>query len=125
MANHKDLDVWKKAIGLVKDVYEVTNGFPADERFGITQQIRRAAVSVPSNIAEGSGRSGDKELLKYLYIALGSLAELETQFIISLELKFCGNKEILEKIEEVRKMAIGLIKYMKSKKIEKANYETL
>ena len=124
MANHKDLDVWKKAIGLVKDVYEITNGFPADERFGITQQIRRAAVSVPSNIAEGSGRNGDKELLKFLYIALGSLAELETQLIISHELKFCGNKEILDKIEEVRKMTIGLIKYMKSTKIEKAKDET-
>ena len=81
--NHKNLDVWKKSIALVKDVYNITKGFPDDEKFGIVNQIRRAAVSIPSNIAEGCGRCSDKELLRFLDIANGSLAELETQLIIA------------------------------------------
>ena len=83
--NHKDLDVWKKSMDLVEAVYALTKSFPDDERFGLTNQIQRAAVSVPSNIAEGSARKSDKELIQFIYIALGSLSEIETQYLIALD----------------------------------------
>ena len=79
---HWQLTVWQDSIALVKRVYELTGGFPREELFGLTSQMRRAAVSVASNIAEGSAREGDKEFLRFLYIARGPLAELETQNII-------------------------------------------
>jgi four helix bundle protein len=77
--NHKDLDVWKKSMNLVVLIYDITSKFPSDERFGLTSQMRRAAVSIPSNIAEGAARKGDKEFIQFLMIALGSLSEVETQ----------------------------------------------
>jgi four helix bundle protein len=77
--DHKDLDVWKKSMNLVVLIYDITSKFPSDERFGLTSQMRRAAVSIPSNIAEGAARKGDKEFIQFLMIALGSLSELETQ----------------------------------------------
>jgi len=83
---HKDLRVWQSAIALVEDVYRLTSTFPRDEQFGLTSQMRRAAVSVPSNIAEGSARQTTKELLHFLSIAAGSLAELDTQLRINARL---------------------------------------
>ena len=83
---HKDLDVWKLGIELVQEVYEVTKVFPKEEMYGLTSQIRRAAVSIPSNIAEGYARESIKELIRFLYISLGSLSELETQLLISIKL---------------------------------------
>ena len=80
---HKDLDVWKESILLVKDIYEISSNFPKEEIYGLTLQIRRNATSIPSNIAEGAARNTKKEFLKFLYIALGSLSELETQLIIA------------------------------------------
>ena len=77
--DHKEMDVWNKAVDLVENIYSITANFPQNEVYGLTAQIRRAAVSVPSNIAEGCGRRSDKELMNFLYIASGSLAELETQ----------------------------------------------
>jgi four helix bundle protein len=77
--DHKDLDLWKKSMNLVVLIYDITSKFPSDERFGLTSQMRRAAVSIPSNIAEGAARKGDKEFIQFLMIALGSLSELETQ----------------------------------------------
>jgi four helix bundle protein len=77
--DHKDLDVWKKSMALVVLIYDITSKFSSDERFGLTSQMRRAAVSIPSNIAEGAARKGDKEFIQFLMIALGSLSELETQ----------------------------------------------
>ena len=74
--NHKDLDVWKESMNLAREVYLLTQTFPKEERYGITSQIRRSAVSIPSNIAEGAARSSDKEYIQFLYISLGSLAEL-------------------------------------------------
>lgn len=79
MATHKNLDVWKKSVQFVTDVYHLTSGFPKEEIFGLTNQIRRASVSIPSNIAEGAARNSDKELIHFLYIALGSHQELDTQ----------------------------------------------
>jgi four helix bundle protein len=85
--NHKDLEVWKKSMDLVEDVYALSKFFPNDEKFGLTNQIRRASVSVPSNISEGAARKSDKEFIQFLYIALGSLSELETQYLIAVRLK--------------------------------------
>jgi four helix bundle protein len=76
---HYILEAWKEAKKLVREIYQLTQGFPKDETFGLTSQMRRAAVSIPSNIAEGAARSGQKELLQFLNIARGSLSELETQ----------------------------------------------
>lgn len=115
MANHKDLDVWKEAMKLAKELYHLTSRFPKDELYGLTAQIRRAAVSVPSNIAEGAARNSDKEFMQFLYISLGSLAETETQVLLAHDLEILKNIDILKHIEHVRKLLTGLIKYLKSK----------
>ena len=81
--DHKDLEVWKKSMDLVESIYTLTQRFPEAEKFGLTSQMRRSAVSIPSNIAEGAARKGDKEFLHFLPIALGSLSELETQYLIA------------------------------------------
>ena len=75
---HKDLDVWKLSIQLVKNIYQLTSKFPSEEKFGLVAQIRRAAVSIPSNISEGEARNSDKDYIRFLYISLGSLSEIET-----------------------------------------------
>ena len=95
---------------LVKDVYAVTTSFPKEESYGLTSQIRKAAVSIPSNIAEGAARTGTKEFLRFLSIARGSLSELETQIILAKELNFMkSNKELLEKINDVFGLLGGLM----------------
>ncbi|WP_134088780.1 four helix bundle protein [Olivibacter sp. XZL3] len=118
MKTHKDLDVWKKSIDLVTVVYIITERLPKEEIYGLTSQIRRCSVSIPSNIAEGSARQGKKEFIYFLYIALGSIAELETQLIIAEKLKYLtpeNNRSVLPKVEEIRKMLVGLIKFVKSR----------
>jgi four helix bundle protein len=115
MKTHKDLEAWRQSIELVKTIYQATATFPKQEVYGITSQIRRSAVSVPSNIAEGAARNSLKEFIQFLYISLGSLSELETQWIIAGELGFTDNTEIIEKIETIRKIILGLIKHLKSK----------
>lgn len=114
--NHKDLEVWKKSMDLVEDVYALSKFFPNDEKFGLTNQIRRASVSVPSNISEGAARKSDKEFIQFLYIALGSLSELETQYLITVRLKYIiENIEIENKINEVKRMIVGLRNYLLNK----------
>ena len=109
----KDLNVWKEAMSLVKQVYIATKKFPKEEIYGITSQIRRAAVSIPSNIAEGNGRKNRKEYVNFLSIANGSLMELETQLIISENIQYL-DKEILEillkQVELVSRLLNGLRK---------------
>ena len=112
---HKDLDVWKKSMDLVERVYRRTESFPDSEKYGLTNQIRRCAVSVSSNIAEGAARNTDKEFVQFCYIALGSLSELETQLLIAERLKYSQNIDILENVVEIRRMLLRLIKYLKSK----------
>lgn len=116
MKDHKDLDVWKQSMLLAEDIYALTKEFPSEERFGLSSQIKRAVVSIPSNIAEGAGRKGDKEFIQFLYIAMGSLSELETQLILSDRLQFVNSIEIyLNQIEKIRKMLFGLIRYVNNK----------
>lgn len=117
---HTDLDVWKKTIDLVTDIYKITKGFPEEERFSLTSQLRRSAVSIPSNIAEGAARRSDKEFIQFLYIALGSAAETETQLIIASNINYLKeDAPVFLKIENVRKMILGLIKSLKGKDNEK------
>ncbi len=109
--SYQDLQAGKAAINLVKEIYKVTERFPPSEIYGLSSQIRRAAVSIPSNIAEGQGRNSSKEFKQFLSIALGSLAELETQLIIAQEIDYLRSEELkplLATLDNVRKMARGL-----------------
>ena len=107
---------WQEAIRLVKLIYELTANFPKHEVFALVSQMRRASVSVPSNIAEGAGRSSDKEFIQYLNIARGSLSELETQYIIAKELGYIADHDDLrEKMDTLFALLGGLIKHLKSK----------
>ena len=110
------MDVWKLSLELVTHVYRLTSDFPAEERFGLAQQMRRAAVPVPSNIAEGAARKSQKEFMQFLYVALGSLAELETQLVISERLGFNKTEisQTLDNCNRVRQMLVGLIRYCKN-----------
>ncbi len=112
----RDLIVWQKAIELVILIYRITKTFPEDERFGLVSQIRRASISIPSNIAEGYGRNHTNDYLRFLQIAVGSVYELQTQLIISHNLGYLSKelfKETEEKTREVERILIGLIKKIK------------
>jgi four helix bundle protein len=114
--NYTELEVWKCARGLVKLVYLLTKSFPKEEIYGLTNQIRRSVVSVPSNIAEGIGRPSNKETIHFLYIAKGSLQEVETQLYLSFDLEYILNdelKNILEKVISFKKLLNGFINYYK------------
>ena len=124
MTTHKDLTVWKKSMNLVILIYKVTGKFPKEELFGLTSQMRRAAVSIPSNIAEGHGRHSEKEVIRFLYISLGSASELETQILLSNKLDFLNGEDFNQLNElnnEVLKMLASLIR---SKNNELVNLDT-
>lgn len=107
MNRYKNLEIWKRSVGLSTKVYELTNSFPKDEKYGIIAQIRRCAVSVPSNIAEGAGRGSKKDFKRFLNIAYGSIYELETQLLISKNLGYLNSdehEEIKSEIDEIQKM---------------------
>jgi four helix bundle protein len=115
---HTDLEVWKKSIELVKCIYQATSLFPKEEIYALTSQMRRSVVSIPSNIAEGATRQSNKEFIQFLFIALGSASELETQLIISKELCYMETsvyQSLNSKIEEISKILNGLIKYRRTK----------
>lgn len=113
---HQDLEVWNKAIKLVTDIYIITKNYPKDEIYALTSQMRRCAVSIPSNIAEGCARFSDKETLKFLSIAMGSISELETQIIISKNIGYIeGIDSIISQISSVKKLILGLVKYFNTK----------
>jgi len=116
--NYTELDVWINARELVKLVYGLTKSFPKEELYGITNQIRRSAVSVPSNIAEGCGRQSNKETIQFLYIAKGSLYELETQLYLSQDIDYISEEEldsIIRKVTSCKKLINGFINYFKNK----------
>lgn len=118
MKTHKDLKVWKESVALVTEIYSITKSFPKEEMYGLTNQIRRCAVSVPSNISEGAARQTNKEFIQFLYIALGSNTELETQLLIAFNLNFISEvdyENCYRKVDEIGKMLSGLISYRKSK----------
>jgi four helix bundle protein len=94
--SYRDLLVWQKSMDLVVEVYRFTDGFPNREIYGLTSQLRRAAVSIPSNIAEGHGRHGTGDFVRFLDIALGSLCEVQTQLLISERLEFCSHAAYLQ-----------------------------
>ena len=114
--NHKDLDVWKNSMQLVLKIYKWIDLLPNGEKFGLISQIKRSAVSIPSNIAEGAGRSSTKELIRFLDIASGSLSELETQLILVNKLNFYNTSVLIDTdIVVIRKMLFRLKKALKNK----------
>lgn len=111
--NFRDLDVWKKGIETIKDVYKTTDSFPKREFYGLASQMQRCSISIPSNIAEGLNRFHNKEYRQFLYIALGSCAELETQIEIAVELKYVNEQRkayLIEKLDHESRMLRNLIK---------------
>ena|ERR1051325_5543801 len=118
VSSYKDLEVWKKSMLLVTAVYSITKGFPKEETYGITNQIRRASTSVPANIAEGATRKSTKYYLQFLNIARGSLAELETFLTISYNLNYITDKDLnalTDHTEEIGKMLNGLMNSLNKK----------
>ncbi len=117
MKDFRDLKVWEKAHQLTLSVYRATTCFPSEEKYGLTGQLRRAAASIPSNIAEGCGRSGDRELARFLQIAMGSASELEYQLLLCLDLgllQTTGYKELEKPTIEVKRMLTSLIRKLKA-----------
>jgi len=116
MKDFKKLDVWKKSIELVTSIFKISKDFPTEEKYGLTSQITRAAVSIPSNIAEGSSRHSEKDYFRFLEIALGSAFELETQLVIVEKLEFLNSSELSKLIDEtksIQKMLSGLMSKLK------------
>ena len=113
MMTHKDLEIWQRSIELVEGVYKLTRTFPQEELYGLMSQMRRAAISIPSNIAEGAARRSNKEFVQFLYVALGSLSELETQCLIAIRLGYSKDEKILNDIEVLRRKLLNFIKYKK------------
>lgn len=111
MKGHHKLEVWKRSIDFVTKIYKLTDGFPKNEIYGLVQQMRRSAVSIPRNIAEGAGRNSKNEFRQFLSIAQGSVAELETQILIAQKLGFVkGSDSLLNELDELSRMLIGLVK---------------
>lgn len=116
MHNYRELKIWQKAIDLSEDIYMLVADFPTDEKFGIVSQLRRASVSVPSNIAEGSSRKSEKEFAHYLSMSLGSLFEIETQLIISNRVDYIKDETLEEfknKITDLIKMIMAFKNHIK------------
>jgi four helix bundle protein len=111
--NHRSLKAWQASIVLVEHVYQATRSFPRDEIFGLVSQMRRCAVSVPANIAEGSARSGTKELLQFLSIAAASLSELDTHVEIAIRLGYIKDDALVREIDDVGGLIMGLIASIK------------
>jgi four helix bundle protein len=110
MHNVKKLSIWIKSVDFVTEIYKVTNTFPSNERFGLVSQLQRAAVSVPTNISEGSAKSSNKDFARFLEISLGSTCELETELLISLNLSYIDLEkynQLQEELVELQKMIIG------------------
>ncbi len=113
MHNFKNIIAWQKAMSLVKDVYLLTEKFPKQEVYGLASQVNRSAISIPSNIAEGSGQNSNKEFVRFLDISISSSFELETQILLAKELGFVSDEKlntVLEKLAEVQKLIFGFQK---------------
>ena len=115
---YRDLDVWKQTKDLVTEIYRITKAFPKDEQFGLTNQLRRAAVSIPSNIAEGCGRNHFKDSIQFFFVSRGSLYEIETQIIIAFDLGYLTESEqtnIINKIKSCKRLLNGFINYFQNR----------
>jgi len=117
VVTHKNLEVWKKAMDLAMQVYSLTARFPKEELYGLTSQMRRSAVSIPSNIVEGVARHSRKEFIQFLHIATGSVAELETQLLLATRMGFISRDNPFSRIKEVRKLLLGLLRSLKRKPV--------
>ncbi len=118
MHNYKELNVWKESKDFSVFIYKLTNSFPNSENYGITAQINRSAVSIPSNIAEGAGRNSNKDFSRFISIAIGSSFELETQLIIAHEVGFIDQlpfDDVMKKLIIIQKRLVNFNKYLKSK----------
>ena len=111
MHNYRELKIWQEGRKLVKTVYSLSASFPKEEVYGLTSQIRRAAISVPANIAEGTGRSSDKEFKRFLEFAIGSLFELETQLILASDLNFAPGEDFETILQDTRSLVGMIIKF--------------
>lgn len=110
---HKKLEVWQTSMDFVIKVYSLFEQFPSEEKFGLVAQLRRATVSIPSNIAEGCSRNNPRETMQFLYFSLGSLSEVETQLILSERLGYVRfNSDIMQMIAEIRNMLYGVIRFL-------------
>ncbi len=117
LKSHKDLDVWRAAIDLARDIYELTKTYPKEEQYGMVSQMRRSAVSIASNVAEGAARQGKKEFIQFLYVAVGSASELDTQIEISKVAKLVdtGRLDVVQaQVTRVTMMLRGLIRALKA-----------
>lgn len=117
MSNYKNLEVWRKSHQIVLRVYGLTQNFPPSEQYGLTSQMRRSAASIPTNIAEGSGRGSDKDYARFLYISLGSCAELDYQLLLAKDLNYLPELEyqsVIDELDQVGRMLNGFIKTLKS-----------
>ena len=117
MKNFSELQVWRKAHRLTLDVYKITAGFPREEVYGLTSQIRRACSSIPANLAEGCGRDGDAELARFCFIAMGSASELQYHLLLARDLNFLelhDYERVLESVIELKKMLAGLIQKLRA-----------
>lgn len=118
MKPHQNLDAWKLSFQFTEKVYELTKSFPKEEIYGITSQIRRAAVSVPVNIAEGAARHTDKQFIQFLHISLGSASELDTLILLSKSLGYLSEtqcQELIQDLDRIGKTIYGLIKYIEKR----------
>jgi four helix bundle protein len=113
MHKFKELEIWKRSRLFCSEVYQLTSNFPESEKFGLTNQLRRASISIPSNIAEGSSRHSNKDFTRFLQITLGSAYEIETQLLIANDLKFISEKELQNTISELQEI-IKMISKFKS-----------
>ena len=117
MKDYKELDVWKRSMNLVTEIYRMIEKFPVKEKYVLADQIRRAVISIPSNIAEGFSRNTTKDYIRFLYISMGSLSELETLILISMNLKYIKDEnEMINEIISIKKMLSALISSLKRKK---------
>lgn len=117
MRDYRRYDVWPKAYAVTLELYRLTRGFPSDERFGLTSQMRRAAVSIPSNFAEGMSRRSERDKARFMYVAVGSANELEVQLELSADLEYLDRKtfkSVRDRLREVRRMLAGLIRVLET-----------
>jgi four helix bundle protein len=117
MSNFRNLLIWQKAMALVTKVYTTTSGFPKEEMFGLTSQIRRCSVSIPSNIAEGHGRDSDAETIRFLNITIGSLFELQTQLEIAYNVSYINENIFKNLVQDTRELEIMLVSFINKVKL--------